>query len=97
MVPSDRLEWRIDFEDSRSVASVTQQYTTADQEGLILREERSGLCFVFNLTSNSSPHLISVMTVTAGSISGATLINNVTVNCGQESHPKAIVRVHKGK
>ena len=43
MVPSDRLVWRIDFEDSQSVASVTQQYTIAtfDQEGQILWDERS--------------------------------------------------------
>ena len=50
---------------------------------------------MFNLTSNSSPHLISVMTVTAGDISGV-LIDNATVNCGQESHPKAALRGYKG-
>ena len=95
MVSSDRLEWRIDFEDSQSVGSVTQQYTTADQEGQILREERSELPIVFNLTSNKRPYFISVMTVTAGNISGD-LINNATVNCGQESHQKAVLHVHKG-
>ena len=91
------LEWRIDFEGSHSV-SVTGQYTSADPEGLILRDDRSGVSFIFNLTANSPSSLVSVMTVTvtANGINATALINNATVNCaGNEAYPK-VLHVHKG-
>ena len=89
-----RLEWTIDFEDSHSVESVTRQYTSNDPEGLILRDDRPGIRFVFNLTSNSPSSLVSVMTVTVDDISATTSINNTTVTCG-DPYPK-VVHVHKG-
>ena len=82
-----RLEWRIDFDNSHSVESVTQQYTSDDLEGHILRDSRPGVSFEFNLTSHNSSSLVSVMTVTAND---TTLINNATVNCGDVAYPKKV-------
>ena len=86
-----RLEWRIDFEDS-SKERVTRLFTSADPEGHILREYRSGVAFVFNLTSNglSSTSLVSVMSVTVGDINATALINNVTVNCGDVANERML-------
>ncbi len=60
-----RVEWRIDFEHSSlpSEADVTRLFTSADPEGHILRENRPGVIFMFNLTSNinDSSSLVSVM------------------------------------
>ena len=81
-----RLEWRIDFEHSPSVESVTRLFTSADPEGQILRESRpaAGVRFEFNLTSNgsSSVAIVSVMNLTVDDINATALINNATINCG---------------
>ena len=97
-----RSEWRIDFEHSSrpSEASVTRLFTSADPEGHILAESRSGVSFVFNLTSNSngSSSLVSVMSVTVDDIkliNATALINNATVNCGGEANRK-ILQVIEG-
>ena len=93
-----RLEWRIDFdhEDTHPVTTVTRQYTLNDPEGLILRDARLGVSFVFNLTSNSPSSLISVMIVTANDTNTTTWINNATVNyVGDEAYPK-VLHVYKG-
>ena len=95
-----RLEWRIDFEHSSrpSEASVTRLFTSADPEGHILRDSRPGITFMFNLTSNglSSLSLVSVLSVTIDNILNATaLINNVTVDCGDEANRK-ILQVIEG-
>ena len=90
-----RLEWRIDFEHSHSVESVIQQYTSVDPEGLILRDDRPGVSIMFNLTSNGSSSLVSIMTVTTSDINATALINNSTVNCGDEAYPM-VLHVHKG-
>ena len=91
-----RLEWSIDFEGSHSVESVAQQYTSNDAEGFISRDDRAGVNFVFNLTSNSPSSLVSVMIITANETNVSTLINNATVNCaGDEAYPK-VLHVHKG-
>ena len=74
---------------------VTQQFTTSDTEGDTLNDERTGVNFTFYLTSNSSTSLVSVMTVTAN-ISGATVVNNATVHCGEESTPHAVLHVTRG-
>ena len=89
-----RLKWRIDFEDSSSEESLTRQFTSADSVGHILRGDRSGVSFVFNLTSKSSSSLVSVMTVTVDDINAAALINNATVNCG-ETNP-IVLRIIEG-
>ena len=77
-----RLEWKIDFQYSQSTTSVTRQYKSNDEEGLTLEAARPGIYFMFNLTSNSSASLVSVMTVTIHNASAVALINNATVNCG---------------
>ena len=77
-----RLEWRIDFEHSTSETSVTRVFTSSDPEGQILRDDRPGVRFVFNLTSNSSSNLVSVMTLSVDDINATALINNATINCG---------------
>ena len=86
-----RLEWRIDFEHS-SEASVTRLFTSADPEGHILRDSRPGIRIVLNLTSNgsSSLSLVSVMSLTVDNINAAVLINNATVNCGDEANQKML-------
>ena len=90
-----RLEWKIDFEGSSSEPSVTRLFTSADPEGHILRDDRSGISFMFNLTSNSSSSLVSVMTVTVNGANATALINNATVSCG-EANPK-VLRIIEGK
>ena len=94
-----RLEWRIDFEYSSrpSEASVTRLFTSADPEGHVLRESRPGVRFMCNLTSNSngSSSLVSVMNITVDYINATALINNATVNCGDEANQK-IVQVIEG-
>ena len=84
-----RLEWRIDFDDSSSVEIVTREFTSADSEGHILRAYRPGVSFMFNLTSNSLESLISAMIITVG-VNATALINNTTVNCGDEAYPKVV-------
>ena len=85
-----RLEWRIDFEHSSrpSEASMTRLFTSSDPEGYILRESRSGVSFVFNLTANinGSSKLVSVMSVTVDDNNTTALVNNATVNCGDEAN-----------
>ena len=90
-----RLEWRIDFEGSSSEPSMTRLFTSADPEGHILRDDRSGISFMFNLTSNSSSSLVSVMTVTVDDANATALINNATVNC-DEAYPE-VLRTIEGK
>ena len=92
---STRLEWTVDFKNSPSVSRVTQLFTTSDIEGETLSNERTGVNFTFNLTSISLTSLVSVMTVTAN-ISAATVINNATVHCGDESTPHAVLHVQRG-
>ena len=89
-----RLEWRIDFDDSSSVEIVTREFTSADSEGHILRDNRPGVSFMFNLTSNSLESLVSAMTITVD-INATALINNATVNCGDEVYPK-VLHVNEG-
>ena len=84
------LEWRIDFEHSTSEA-VTRQFTSADPEGYILRESRPGVTFEFKVTSNNgSSSLASVMNLTVDNINATALINNATVNCGEEANRKML-------
>ena len=90
------LEWRINFEDSQSVSKVSQQFTSSDVVGETLQDERNGVNFTFNLTSISLTSLVSVMTVTTN-ISAATVINNATVHCGDESTPHAVLHVQRGR
>ena len=90
-----RLEWRIDFEGSSSETSVIRQFTSTDPEGHILREDRSGIGFMFNLTSSSSSSLVSVMTVTVDDANATALINNATVNCGETN--LEVLRIIEGK
>ena len=85
-----RLEWRIEFENSQSVSSVIHQYTSVDVEGEIFGNDRSGIRFVFNLTSNSLTSLVSVMTVTVDNVNATALIENATVDCGDEAYPKVL-------
>ena len=85
-----RLGWRIDFEPSSSEESVTRLFTSADSEGRILRESRPGVTFVFNLTSNGSSSLVSVMILTVDDINATALINNATVSCGDEANQKML-------
>jgi hypothetical protein len=84
-----RLGWRIDFEHL-SEASVTRLFTSADPEGHILKDSRRGISFVFNLTSNGSTSLVSVMNLTVDDINAAAFINNATVNCGDEANRKML-------
>jgi hypothetical protein len=89
-----RLEWRIDFEHSSlpSEASVTRLFTSADPEGHILRENRPGITFAFNLTSNNngSSNLVSIMNIIVDDINATAFINNATVNCGDEANQKIL-------
>ncbi|MCG8626565.1 MAG: hypothetical protein MJE68_31765 [Proteobacteria bacterium] len=89
-----RLEWRIDFEHSSrpSEASVTRQFISSDPEGYILRESRPGVSFVFNLTANinGSSKLVSVMSITVDDNNATALVNNATVNCGDEANQKIL-------
>ena len=86
-----RLEWTINS-STPSEASVTRLFTSTDPEGHILRDYRSGVTFVFNLTSNgsSSLSLVSVMSLTVDDINATALINNATVNCGDETNRKIL-------
>ena len=77
---------------------ITQRFTADDQEGRILKDSRSGVNFVFNLTSNSNnlSNLTSVMTVTVDDINGTSLINNATLDCeGDEAYP-IMLQVNEG-
>ena len=90
-----RLEWTINF-NHEDTHPLTGQYTSDDLEGHIIRDDRLGVSFVFNLTSNSPSNLVSVMTVTANdTYNASTLINNATVNCGDEAYPK-VLHVNEG-
>ena len=90
-----RLEWKIDF-DFEDTHPVTRRYTSNDPEGLILRDDRLGVSFVFNLTSNSPSSLVSAMTVIANDTNATTLINYATVNCvGDEAYPK-VLHINEG-
>ena len=91
----NRLEWRIEFEPSSSEADVSGVFTSADSEGHILRDSRPGVTFVFNLTSTGSSSLVSVMNLTVDDINVTALINNATVNCGDEANRK-ILQIIKG-
>lgn len=95
--PSTRwLQWRIQFEESLSVAGVTRSYVESDAQGHLQTDERNGLDFVFNLTLNGPLMLVSTLTVTVGSDT-TSAINNATVHCGQRPYPKAELLVHSGK
>ena len=97
--PAARLEWRVEFKDSRAVSNVIQTYTlpaSEEDQHLIYRDDRDGVSFVFNLTSNS-PSLESAMTVMVVNENGTTLTNNATVYCGQESDLRAVIHVHRSK
>ena len=96
--PAARLEWRVEFKDSIFVSSVIQTYilpASDEDQHLILRDNRDGVSFVFNLTSNSLS-LESTMTVMLADDNGTTLINNATVYCGQESDQTAVIHIHRG-
>ena len=82
-----RLEWNIDFEDSKAISRVTQQYSSYDAEGEVFGDERSGISFMFNLTSNGLASLVSTMTVTMNNVNATAVINNATVNCDDEEYP----------
>ena len=89
-----RLEWRIDFQHSSrpSEASVTRQFTSADPEGYTFWEradQESGLRSIL-ITFNGSLSLVSVMNLTIDDINATALINNATVNCGDEANRKMI-------
>ena len=92
--PAARLEWRVEFKDSISVPDVIQTFTLPAYEYLI-RDDRDGVSFEFNLISNSTI-LESTMTVMVADDNGTTLINNATVYCGQESDQRAVIHIHKG-
>ena len=70
-----------------------RQYTTLDEKGLFLRDERTGLNFEFNLTSNSYLYLESVMTVVAHNVNGTSVINNAVLHCGDVAYPNTTVTV----
>ena len=95
------FKWRIDFEYSSrpSEASVTRLLTSADPEGYILRESRPGVSFVFNLTANinGSSRLVSVMSVIVDYINATALVNNATVNCGDETNQKLLQVIEGNK
>ena len=86
-----RLEWRMEFEDSLSVPVLIRQYTTLDETGRFLRDERAGLNFEFNLTSNTYLYLESVMTVIAQNVNENSVIDNAVLHCGEVGHPNATV------
>ena len=71
---------------------MTRLFTSSDPEGYILRESRSGVSFVFNLTANinGSSKLVSVMSVTVDDNNATALVNNTTVNCGDEANKKML-------
>ena len=95
--PEARLEWRVEFKDSRSVPDVIQTLTmpTSEEDQHLIRDHRDGVSFEFNLTSNSSS-LESTMTVMVVDDNGTNLINNATVYCGQESDQTAVIHIHRG-
>ena len=82
-----RLEWSVDFEDSKLIARLTQQYSSHDAEGEVFGDERSGISFMFNLTSNGLASLVSIMTVTMNNVNATAVISNATVNCDDEAYP----------
>ena len=85
-----RLQWSIDFEDSKAIARVTQQYSSHDAEGEVFGDERSGISFLFNLTSNGLASLVSIMIVTINNANATAVINDTTVNCDDEAYPKVL-------
>ena len=90
-----RLEWRIDF-NHEDIHPLTGYYISYDLEGHIIRDDRLGVSFVFNLTSNSPSSLVSAMILTANDTNATTWINNATVNCAvDEAYPK-VLHVNKG-
>ena len=90
-----RLEWRIDFQDVVSVPSITEQFTAVDREGQISEEDKTGINFQFNLTSNNEQSLVSSMTITVHNVNGTGVINNATVSCGSrgEHNPQATIHI----
>ena len=72
---------------------MTRLFTLADSEGHILRANRPGVTFVFNLTSTGSSNLVSVMNLTVDDINATALINNATVNCGDEVNQKMLTHL----
>ena len=90
-----RLEWRIDFQDVVSVPSITEQFTAVDREGQISEEDKTGINFQFNLTSNNEQSLVSSMTITVHNVSGTDVINNAMVSCGSggEHNPQATIHI----
>ena len=58
-------------------------------------DNRPGVSFMFNLTSNGLESLVSAMTTTV-SVNATALINNATVNCGDEAYPK-VLHVNEGE
>ena len=78
------------------MSKVSQQFTTSDELGQTLQDERMGVNFTFNLTSISLTSLVSVMTITTN-ISAATVTNNATVHCGDESTLHAVLHVKRGR
>ena len=69
---------------------MTRLFTSADSEGHILRESRFGVTFIFNHTSNGSSSLVSVMNLAVDDSNATALINNATVNCGDEANQKML-------
>ena len=63
---------------------------TRQSEGYILRESRPGIRNAFNLTLYGSSSLVSVMNLTIDDINATALVNNATVNCGDEANRKMI-------
>ena len=61
---------------------MTRVFASSDSQGHILIDDRPGVRFVFNLTSNSPSSLVSVMTLVVEDSNATALINNATINCG---------------
>ena len=91
-----RLEWRIDFQDVVYVPSITEQFTGVDREGQISEEDKTGINFQFNLTSNNEQSLVSSMTITVHGKNGTEVINNATVSCGSGGEPNPQATIYMG-
>ena len=91
-----RLEWRIEFQNSRSVPSIIHEYSTSDPVGHHTRDERNGISFTSNITSISPVSIESLMSVTLNDANGTDVLNNATVSCGQGVNTKAVLRAVKG-
>ena len=71
--------------------ALIRRYTTLDEKGHCLRDERTGLNFEFNLTFNTYLYLESVMTVIAHNVNGTSVINNAVLHCGEDAYPNTTV------